>query len=129
MIKLDKIGAGNAPPLPKNTIIVVATDYNKVVEKVNEIIDTIAVGSGGSAAMSKKTVDMSVSGAQVIIGGSTFTPPITSEPSIFRALMINGSTITDVSETIEGFQKNGIYYDVIVNPLEDQYLNVKITVI
>ena len=39
MDKLDKIGAGNAPIQPQNTKVVFASDYNKVVEKINEIID------------------------------------------------------------------------------------------
>lgn len=40
MDKLDKIGKGNSPPLPQNTKLVVADDYNKIVDKVNEIITT-----------------------------------------------------------------------------------------
>jgi hypothetical protein len=39
MDKLDKIGAGNAPIQPQNTKVVFASDYNKVVEKINDIID------------------------------------------------------------------------------------------
>jgi hypothetical protein len=38
MDRLDKIGRGNAPPLPQNTKIVLADDYNKIVDKVNEVI-------------------------------------------------------------------------------------------
>jgi len=41
MDKLDKIGVGNAKPLPQNTKLLVADDYNKVVEKVNEVIDDL----------------------------------------------------------------------------------------
>ena len=39
MIKLDKMGVGNVPPLPKNTKTVVAEDYNKLVDKINSMID------------------------------------------------------------------------------------------
>jgi len=39
MNKLDKIGVGNKPSSPKQTKPVVAEDYNKVVDKISEVID------------------------------------------------------------------------------------------
>ena len=41
MEKLDKIGTGNAPLQPKNTKIVLADDYNKVIDKLSELIDEV----------------------------------------------------------------------------------------
>jgi len=39
MIKLDRLGINNAKPAIQNSKPVRADDYNKVVEKINEIID------------------------------------------------------------------------------------------
>lgn len=47
MEKLNKLGVNNAPPLPKQTKQVVAEDYNRVVEAVNEVIDEVALVSLG----------------------------------------------------------------------------------
>lgn len=41
MEKLNKMGVGNVPASPKQTKPVVAEDYNKVVDKVNEIVDDL----------------------------------------------------------------------------------------
>lgn len=43
MEKLNKLGVNNAPPLPKQTKQVVAEDYNRVVEAVNELIDEVSL--------------------------------------------------------------------------------------
>ena len=41
MDKLDKIGTGNVPPLPKQTKQIVAEDLNKVIAKTNELVDDL----------------------------------------------------------------------------------------
>jgi len=41
MEHLAKMGTGNAPPLTKENRIVVAENYNTLVDKINEIINTI----------------------------------------------------------------------------------------
>jgi len=41
MEKLDKIGAGNNQPLPKQTKPVVASQLNNVIEKVNTLVDNL----------------------------------------------------------------------------------------
>lgn len=46
MIKLDKINGGNAQPATKDNKLVVAEDYNKVVDKVNETIDVVITNEG-----------------------------------------------------------------------------------
>ena len=100
-------------------------DINEELRSISENFQDVA----GSATMFKKTLDLEINTEQLIIDGSNFTPPITVEPSLYKALKIDGGNISDVSDVIEGFTKNGIYYDVIINPLEDQILNVKITII
>jgi len=39
MDKLYKVSEGNAPPPPKKTKVILADDLNKVIDKVNDLID------------------------------------------------------------------------------------------
>ena len=122
---LQKIGVGNAPPLPANTKVIVADEYNKLVEVLNSIIQTINTNS----YVSSKTVNLTISAEQTTIPGNLFAPPLTIKPSIGRAIQWTGDNGLDVSEIISGYVKNGNYYDVLINPLEDDYLNVTISII
>ena len=122
---LQKIGAGNAPPLPMNTKVVVADEYNKLVEAINSLIQTINTNS----YVSTKTVDLVISVDPVTIAGNSFNPPLIIKPSIGRAIQWTGDNGLDVSEIISGYVKNGSYYDVVITPLEDNYSNVTISII
>lgn len=41
MIKLDRLGVSNTPPVLKDTKPVLAGDLNKVIDKVNKVIDDL----------------------------------------------------------------------------------------
>ena len=96
----------NAPPTGANTYI-----------EVNNIIAT-----------SEKTVNLNINENAYSIDGSTFTPPITKEPKDITAYKIEEDGSGKEQEIIQGFVKNGDYYDIVIAPLVEQILNVKITV-
>lgn len=89
-------------------------------------LDTGTPVSGG--LICKKTVNIAVSGTSVTLSGSTFTPPITAEPSSFTAMQIVGGTSGLVHDILEGFVQNGSYYDILIMPMDDSISTVKITV-
>lgn len=90
MEKLNRIGAGNAPTLPQNAKIVIADDYNKVINKVNELIDDLVefnpqLGIAYTLTLSDINKYVQLNNANVI----TLTVP----PFINVAIPV-GSTIT-----------------------------------
>lgn len=74
------------------------------------------------------TITLPVNASVSTISGALFSPPITSEPSSYTAMYINGSDVLDVSTIIDKCVKNGSYYDVVITPIDTQLTNVKITI-
>lgn len=90
MEKLDKIGTGNAKPLPQNTKLVVADELNKVIEKVNEVVDdnvefTLQEGTAYTLALTDINKYIQLSNANPI---TLTVPPYVDVP------MPIGTTIT-----------------------------------
>ena len=73
-------------------------------------------------------VDFEVNAGNTVISGADFAPPIDFSPGNYRALQTVGDDIIDVSDLIEKFEKNGDYYDVVLTEIDQERLNVKISV-
>ena len=125
MNKLQKLNVGNAPPPTKNNKLIVVDDYNILVDKINEIVDVIYQ----SGYMSTYTLDLLINVAEYTISGALFSQPLTKQPILMRAVMSDGTTITDISNIIQGAVLNNGVYDIVITPLEDNYSNVTISIL
>ena len=95
-----------------------------------EVLVRINTGSTPpSSSLSSVSVDLAASVDTVTVSGSSFYPPIVNAPSIGRAILWDGNNGMDVSEIIQGYVKNGNYFDVLITPLEDALENVIISII
>lgn len=72
--------------------------------------------------------DIMTNESEVVISGSNFLPQITTEPVLPIAMQyVNGvGTLLDI---VNRYQKNGDFYDIVINPQIDDYLGVKIIII
>ena len=122
MDKLDKIGVGNVPPLPKNTKTVVAEDYNKLVDKINSMIDNltefiesdVTVYTIGLTDAGKYITSTSDSAVKVTIGvndilvGTTITLEQNGEGTVtveVDGVTVNGGLSTPSQYTILALTK------------------------
>ena len=74
------------------------------------------------------TVDLSISD-ETTIPGTLFSPQLKKKPSIVTAIKWTGDNGIDVSDIIVGFTKNGDYYDVKIGKIEEELINVTISII
>ena len=102
----------------------VLNQYNNQIQENFDELSAVA----STTSISTKTVNLQVNASTFIIAGDTFVPPITKQPSIFTAIVLTGDN-GDTADIIQGFIKNGDYYDVVITPLDEIINNVKISVI
>ena len=101
----------------KRTSVAVSTNISEQVESNNiDLFYSI-------------NVDLSVSATETTISGALFSPQLKKKPSICRAIKWDGDNGLDVSNIVVGYTRNGDYYDVIISALEEQLLNVTISII
>lgn len=126
MEKLQKLGVGNAPLPTQNNRLLVIDDYNRLVDKTNELIDVLFQTN----YVSSYTVNLSASVDEYTISGSLFSTPLTKVPILLRAVMVDISgVVTDISDIIQGAVFNSGVYDIVITPLEDNYNNVTISIL
>lgn len=126
MEKLQKLGVGNAPLPTQNNRLLVIDDYNRLVDKINELIDVLFQTN----YVSSYTVNLSASVDEYTISGSLFSTPLTKVPILLRAVMVDISgVVTDISDIIQGAVFNSGVYDIVITPLEDNYNNVTISIL
>ena len=126
MEKLQKLGVGNAPLPTQNNRLLVIDDYNRLVDKINELIDVLFQTN----YVSSYTINLSASVDEYTISGSLFSTPLTKVPILLRAVMVDISgVVTDISDIIQGAVFNSGVYDIVITPLEDNYNNVTISIL
>ena len=122
MDKLEKLVWGRTPATKYNQPLVI-DHYNILVDKINELIDTPIITSS-ALLLCTKTITLGITENQTTVLGSTFTPPITKEPSIIDAYIL-GEKITQTN----GYILNGNYYDILLAGTETELVNLKINVL
>ena len=85
-------------------------------------------GASGSVSGSTYSTNLQITGGLSTISGALFSPPLTTEPSSFTALAIDGTSVYDVTTIIDSFVKNGIYYDLVLTEITEVINNVKFTI-
>lgn len=118
MNKLDRKGVGNNPPSPKQTKPVVAEDYNKIVDKISEVIDDLVEFSG----VTTTTYTLLLSDLNKYIKVSNANPITVTVPALFEvgsviALEQTGAGVItvagDTDVTINGNLSSGGQYTVL----------------
>jgi hypothetical protein len=99
------------------------------VETVNKLL--AETSSPSNVAISTFTDDFVINVAERVVLGSSFTPAITTKPSIVTALEYDVAGKGYLLYIIDRVEPNvdGIHWDVVVTPLEDNIDNVTINVI
>jgi len=103
----------------------------RLVESINALIDTIETGVQATVTMFTKTITLPVTVVDTYELGSTFTPPIDKQPSLYNAMKIEGDgTGTDYSFVIGGFRPNvdGIHWDIMFPANDTEITNLIINV-
>lgn len=99
----------------------VLNDYNR---QVNQNFTEAA-----STTLSTKTVNLQINASDLVLDGSTFTPPIQRQPSILTSIWLSGEGNGEVIDIIKGYIFNSGYYDIIIAPIDEVKNNVKISVL
>lgn len=110
MNKLDKIGTGNVPPSPKQTKIVVAEDINKVIDKVNEMIDVSGIAQRYAIILNQPGADVPV--ATVLADTITGITIARTAAGTFTFTKIGGFPVgKSIPNTVDSFvDENGDKY-------------------
>lgn len=118
MNKLDKKGIGNSPPLPKQTKPVVAEDYNKLVDKISEVIDDLVEFND----VTTTTYTLVLSDLNKYIKVSNANPITVTVPALFEVGSVialeqtDAGVITvagDTDVTVNGNLSSGGQYTVL----------------
>jgi len=115
--------------IPNNTNNLSGDAQREINRKTAANFLEISESLGGSSFVSRIITSFLISENPPNVSGASFDPPVTQQPSIHRAYHIDGDNIYDISELISGFVKNGIYYDVVLTEITEEYPNVKISII
>lgn len=100
-------------------------ELRSIHENFQEIESNIATPS---IVISTLSLDLEINEDNTPIDGSTFTPPITTEPSFIKVYQSTegGMMIQDVAI---GYAANGDYFDIIIGEITEIMLNVTIKVL
>jgi len=123
MNKLNKMGVGNTPPLPKQTKPVLAEDYNKVVDGINLLVDNLVEFSSVTTTayipsltdLNKYIIVRNTDAVTITIPTNSSVPfsigsVITFEQSGAGTITIGG----DTGVTINGNRSSGGQYMILV---------------
>lgn len=101
-------------------------DVNTELRSIHENFREVA---SGAVAKSVKVVTVAINENTDALDGSTFIPPITSEPYDVKTVKIEDDGSVTFYELVQNCVKNGDYYDVILMPSGSELTNIKITVL
>lgn len=100
----------------------------KILETMEENLEILDSVASGNSKFHTKTVDIASSEELTTISGSSFTPPITKEPVVIKAIMTVGGLQSEAS-IIAGYVANEGYYDIVVDQQESNLSSIKIKVL